>query len=243
MNFFKFSKNDVYKTKFFLYQYTDTYFRIVKQKYHREKGFEEIKKRETYIPLDKSEIDRVSISRTRRNIRELALCNDFQYFVTLTVNSKNCDRFSLTETQTKLRFLFKKIKRRNKDFAYLFITEKHENGAFHFHGLIKNIDDLYINNNGYYSSSTFDELGFNSFSKIKNYIKCCNYILKYITKDCVKNEAGTVYISSRGLKKADVSEINPSNVKWNYENDFCSIKDFDLSELTLSEKLDFFNFS
>lgn len=72
--------------------------------------------------------------------------------------------------------------------------------------------------------------GFNSFSKIKDFNKCCNYITKYITKDCVKNEQGTVYISSRGLKKASRSQIGAINLDWSYENDFCKIKDFKLSE-------------
>ena len=36
-----FSKNQVYDTKFFLYQYNDNNFRIVLNKYTRKKGFEE----------------------------------------------------------------------------------------------------------------------------------------------------------------------------------------------------------
>lgn len=44
-------------------------------------------------------------------------------------------------------------------------------------------------------------------------------------------KSGTVYISSRGLKKADKYEINPINLDWSFENDFCSIKDLKLSEL------------
>ena len=133
MSIFKFSKNSVYSDKFFLYHYNDDNIRIVHQKYCREKGFEEIKK-DNYIPQqNKQEIDRVSLSRTRRSIRELALSNDFEYFATLTISSEYCDRFHLTECQELLRKKLKKLKRKNNEFAYLFITEKHKNGAFHFH--------------------------------------------------------------------------------------------------------------
>ena len=196
-----FSKCSVYTDKFYLYQYNDNNIRIVHQKYCRKKGFEEIKKQE-YIPqINSDEVDRVSLSRTRRNIRELALSNNFEYFATLTVNSEYADRFHLTECQNLLRKKLKKLKRKNDDFAYIFITEKHKNGAFHFHGLVKGVKDFYINNNGYLSHSVFDEIGFNSFSKIKNYSKTCNYILKYITKDCVKNEARhSLHIQSRSQK-------------------------------------------
>lgn len=236
-----FNKNQVYDTRYYLYQYNDETIRLCCQKYHRKKGFEEVGSNKISIGSD--EVERVSISRTRRNIRELGLCNNFEYFATLTINSEHADRFSLTACQELLRKKLKKLKRKNSEFAYLFITEKHKNGAFHFHGLIKGIDDFYINDNGYLSHPIFDEIGFNSFSKIKDYSKCCNYITKYITKDCVKNEAGTVYISSRGLKKADKYEIKPISCDWSFENDFCKIKDINFSQLTKEEILQIYNIS
>ena len=92
---------------------------------------------------------------------------------------------------------------------------------------MKGIEDFYINDNGYLSHKILDEVGFNSFSRIKDYTKCCNYITKYITKDCVRNTSGYIYISSRGLKKADTYEYNNINfADWSFENDFCCIKDF-----------------
>lgn len=178
-------------------QYNDDNFRVVKLKSAQLKncpiGSITFWKSEPgdfdYVEHDKSEIDRVVLSRSRKNIRELALCNGFEYFATLTINSKRADRFSLTECQELLRKKLKALKRKNSNFGYIFITEKHKDGAFHFHGLIKGVDDFYVNKNGYLSHKLFDEMGFNSFSKIKDYTKTCNYILKYITKDCIKNEA------------------------------------------------------
>lgn len=225
---FIFNKNQAYSSKFYLYQYNDDNFRIVSCKSVKNKGYEQIapaKEKST-----KDEIEHASLSRSRRMIRELALCNAFEYFATLTINSTSCDRFSLTECQERLRNRLKALKRINKDFAYIFITERHKNGAFHFHGLVKGINNFYTNDNGYLSHKTFDQLGFNSFSKINDYTRTCNYILKYITKDCVKNEKGTVYISSRGLKKATRSQIGAIDVEWSYINDFVKIKDFTLSE-------------
>lgn len=229
---FLFSKNQITKEKYFLYQYNDNDFRIVLQKSCRDKGYEEIKK-PSFIPqTDDDEIERVSLSRTKRNIREIALCNNFTHFATLTINSEFCDRFSLSNCQELLKYKIKeKIRRKNKDFAYIFITEKHKNGAFHFHGLVKNLD-FYTNSNGYLSNKVFDEIGYNSFSKINDFEKTCNYITKYITKDCVRNENNQIYISSRGLKKAIRYEINPVDVDWTYENDFTKIYDFNVSSLT-----------
>ncbi len=232
---FIYSSSVVYNTKTYLYQYNDDIFRIVKCNSVRGKGFELMKNSNS---VNKAESERCSLSRTRRNIREIALCNNFTYFVTLTINSERCDRYALDNCQEKLRTILKKIKRKNKDFIYLFITEKHKDGAFHFHGLCNDTLDFYINDNSYLSSRDFDGLGFNSFSKIESLEKVSNYILKYITKDCVKNSAGTVYISSRGLKKATVTELsNDLDINFDYTNDYCSIKDFNVNNLSRDELL------
>lgn len=222
---FIFSKNFVYDTKCYLYNYNGSNFRICKLKACRNKGYEDIDKKNVTC---KSEVERISLSRTRRNIRELALCNNFEYFCTITVSSAKCDRYSLDEVQDNLRKCLRNIRNSSEDFKYLIITEKHKDGAFHFHGLMSGLSDLYVNKYGYLSSSKLDILGFNSFSKIESLDKVSNYILKYITKDCVRNSKNQVYISSRGLKKAERTELNPNitNIDYSYTNDYCSILDF-----------------
>lgn len=225
------SKNFVYNPKSYLYNYNGRFFRVCSIKACRDKGFEDIcKKKKT----DKKEVDRISLSRTRRNIRELALCNDFEYFCTLTVDSSKCDRYSLDEVQDNLRKCLRNIRNNSNSFRYLIITEKHKDGAFHFHGLMSGFSDLYVNKFGYLSCSKLDVLGFNSFSKIESLEKVSNYILKYITKDCVRNSHNQVYISSRGLKKAERSELNiniNNDIDFSYSNDFVGILDFDVQKV------------
>lgn len=229
---FIFSKNIVYNSKSYLYNYNGRYFRVCSIKACREKGFEDIFfRKKTDKEEVKEEVNRISLSRTRRNIRELALCNDFEYFCTLTVNSVKCDRYSLDEVQDNLRKCLRNIRNHSDNFKYLIITEKHLDGAFHFHGLMSGVSDLYFNKYGYMSCSKLDVLGFNSFSEIQSLEKVSNYILKYITKDCVKNSKNQVYISSRGLKKAERSELNTNinnDINFSYSNDFVDILDFDV---------------
>lgn len=236
---FLYSKSQVYSTKYFLYQYNDNDFRIVKQKFCREKGFEKIIK--IVLPTEKEEKERVSLSRTKRNIRALALSNNFEYFATFTVNKDVCNRYDVDICEDNLRQLFKSYKRKNKDFIYLFICEKHIKGGFHFHGLMGGINenDLYINQNNYLSILHFDKLGFNSISKIRDFSKCCNYITKYISKECVRNSHNQIYISSRGLSKGLKTEIQPIENIYNFENDFCSIRDFNINKLSQEEKINF----
>lgn len=223
-----------------LYQYNNDVFRILVTKDGKH-----FQKREANFHSDSASLQS-SLSRSKRMIREYSLCNDFVYFFTSTVNSKLCDRFSLSETQDKIRKIMKSIKRKYPNFIYLFITEKHKDGAFHFHGLCSDLP-LYTNNNGYFSSSDFDKLGFNSFSLIKDKNKISNYITKYITKDCVKNEAGSIYFCSRGLKKASSYEVAPLDLAHHifsvkpYENDFLLLYDFNINSLSKDEVLYLFN--
>ena len=232
-----YNNNDVYKTKYFMYQYNYTNFRILKQKYCKQRGFELIEKAKKIIKTDNEECQRISLSRSKRFIREISLCNDFEYFVTLTVNKEICDRYDVDVCQDHLKHILKNYqlnmkKTYKKDFKYILITEKHKDGAFHFHGLMKGLGELYTNSQGYLSCKYFDDrLGFNSFSKIQDYNKCCNYITKYITQDCVKNSHNQVYMCSRGLKKADKYEILPvSDDIFTFENDFCCIRDVNVEK-------------
>ena len=243
-----------------LYSYGDSsYYRLVLTKNNR-KGYtlseivNEIDNEldnDGHIKTFSSEINRISLSRTKRNIREICLSNDFEYFVTFTVDSKNADRFSLDECQSLIRKRLESYKKRiSKDLRYILITEKHKNGAFHFHGMMKGLrqTDFYINKNGFLSNKMFDKVGFNSFCKIDgNYSRCCNYIIKYITTDCVKNSSNQIYFCSRGLRKADKFDVKIDfDLHYNFENDYVKILDFssdDLKYKDLVEYLTHYNFN
>lgn len=241
----------------YLYSYGDSsYYRLVLPKTTNSKCYtlSEIANElneDGHIKTFSSEIDRISLSRTKRNIREICLSNDFEYFVTFTVNSKNADRFSLDECQSLIRKRLKSYQYKiSRDLKYILITERHKNGAFHFHGMMKGLrrSDFYINKNGFLSNKMFDKVGFNSFCKIDgNYARCCNYIIKYITTDCVKNSSNQIYFCSRGLKKADKFDLKIDiPIDFTYENDFVKILDFnsdDFKYKDLVEFLTYYNYS
>lgn len=195
----------------------------------------------TYVKKFDNSISDSSIRRAKKKIREYGLCNDFQYFVTLTVSCKNADRFSVDSCQTLLKKKLEYYKRVSKDFKYLLITEKHKNGALHFHGLMKGIreKDLYKNSNNFFSHKYFDKIGYNSFSLIKDYYKCINYITKYITKEAIYNSSHYLYINSRGLKTPDEFVLKENklskNIDFDYSNSFSDILDFNVFDEKYSE--------
>lgn len=242
---FNYSKNQVYSDKFILVNYNDFNYRLIYLKSSRNKGFEINEKFENNkkvennkIVLDNSNsVFASSLSRTKSKIRALALCNNFEYFFTFTINSSFDFRYDIDYCFKEIRKLFKSYLRKYKDFKYICILEKHKSGALHFHGLCKGLEDLYTNSNGYFSSHHFDKLGFNSFSKIKNYLKCCNYITKYITKDFVKNSHHQSYICSRGLLVPQRNEVKViDNIDFQYFNDFVKILDFTADDKKIFDK-------
>lgn len=163
LNNIYFSHSTVVSPLYRIYQYNENNYRIACVKFHRDKGFELSYDNDfpsidddidSFLVSDKESL-RCSISRSRRKIREYALCNDFEYFVTITINSEKADRFSLTQCQDLLKKKLYYFKSRNENFKYILITEKHLNGAFHFHGLMKGINegDLIL-----YSEEDFEKL-------------------------------------------------------------------------------------
>lgn len=103
----------------------------------KEKGWEEVcpnsKKGSVF---NKEESIRCSLSRAKSEIIDIARSNDWEYFVTLTLSSSSCDRFSLEHCQELLHKSLKEYKRRcsriSLDFKYIVVTEKHEKGRFSF---------------------------------------------------------------------------------------------------------------
>lgn len=248
-----------YRITYKVERYSDSAFRIIK--YYRNGNSNKVN---TYTDFyEKNTKEEISLSRTKRNIRRICLSNDFEYFATWTIDSKYCDRFFLTDVVDKMKTLLKAYKRKNKDFKYIYIIEKHKNGAFHFHGLVKGLgEDLkkfeigdkmskeiaskVLKGMVIYHSVFFDScLGFNTFTKIQHYNKCCNYIIKYISKDTVKTTENQIYFCSRGLSKGENYEVNYIPYElfkncYNYE-DLCSVKDLYLDELTQEDLLNFGN--
>ena len=77
------------------------------------------------------------VARARRRaaarVRDIALCNQFSHFVTLTLDAAKVDRFDMSAVLHKLRiWLDNRVRRRG--LKYVLVPELHKDGAIHFHG-------------------------------------------------------------------------------------------------------------
>lgn len=252
------------RTRTFITQYSDNKLKITKVNSCLESGWELVSDFKNKIITNEvkaiSNIER-TFRRVRATIKDLVLENDFDFFVTFTVSpTSNCNRYELESVQQKLRELLKAYRRKYKDFSYLIVTEEHEDDAYHFHGFVSGIDnnDLiqftendfdiskgnklpyqlinYIKNGiDVYHFNFFDNLGFNSLTKVRSREKCASYILKYITKDMVRQDGCKFYIRSRNLKTPLKYEIENIEFQPSFENDYCSVGFIDLNNCNSSD--------
>ena len=141
-----------------------------------------------------------NLCRARSTVLELALCNEWEWFVTLTLDATKYDRYDLNNYARDLaQWVRNKRKQYKTRFQYLLIPEAHKDGAWHMHGLFNGIPYSEIQpfqkglhpdklvNSGYMNFPAYSEkFGFCSLGKIKDKAKCAFYISKYISKDLSK---------------------------------------------------------
>lgn len=212
-----------------------------------------------------------SLIRSKNSIFGYAMCNDWDFFATFTLNPKLHDRFDINSFYKKFtKFINNYNRKLDNNIKYLLVPERHKNGAWHMHGFLKNIpiDDLkkfqlsekipmYLKNKIKSGSDIFSwvsysrKFGFNDLEFINDKTKASIYITKYITKDMlnIKNYPNKhLYYCSKGLnkpKKIDVCPLNDTPIEYGYSDDFCSIKWYDnvddIKKDFVIDSIDFFD--
>ena len=195
----------------------------------RNSGFEIDTKRADKGTVNDQKLEN-NIQRARARIFELAYCNPWELFVTLTIDPKRHNRHDLNKY---MRNLSRWITEYNRDYGqnikYLLIPEMHKDGAWHLHGFLMGLNHnlLVKNKNGYLDWLEYQkEFGWISIDKIKNHEAVSKYVTKYISKnlqDCVKQLHAHMYYCSKGLQRAveiKRGTLSAYNVPWTFENDW-----------------------
>lgn len=205
---------------------------------------------------------RSNIVRARNNIFELASCNEWELFVTLTLDPKKYDRSDLGRFNKDLSQYFRDLNKKiGSKIEYVLIPEYHEDKtSWHMHGMIKGlpIDQLRIFTQKdkipkrikellQQDRKIYDWIGYrNKFGwvtaeAIQNIEALSKYITKYIKKDMdARNKElnAKLYYCSQGLKRAEIIKKGhgaPNTVTPDYENDW--IKVYWSNNLETLEKL------
>lgn len=186
-------------------------------------------------PRDGSgDVDRAK-RRAAAKIRDIALCNAFRYFVTLTLSAEQVNRYEIGPVLAKMRtWLDNRVRRCG--LKYVLIPEYHKDGAIHFHGFFN--DALEVVDSGAVkipgqkrpkkprSSAELDNLLENGAVKLYNlpdwalgfsvamplygdYDAAIAYVCKYVTKAGQKI-GGRWYYSGGALALPEVSYADAS---------------------------------
>jgi len=143
--------------------------------------------------LDPQRSLEVSVSRAKQKILDLLLCNDWQWFVTLTFNPEKVDSLNYEKCSKALSTYLDNTKRRKTpNLKYVGVPEVHKSGRYHYHFLMSNTDGLEfiptehkdINGRTIYHIGNY-KLGWVTATEISNSQKASSYVMKYITKDLI----------------------------------------------------------
>lgn len=177
-----------------------------------------------------------NISRAITTCRNIALSNEWDYFITLTLDSEKYDRFDLSKFHKDLSSFFKYLNRKfTCCIKYLLVPERHKNGAWHMHGLIRGIplSCLSINDNGFLSFIPYsNKFGYCSLSPVVSSVAVSLYITKHLSKQIksgVIDLGQHLYYHSRGLDHGVTIALLPAtklpdNFVFQYESEDKSYK-------------------
>lgn len=239
-----------------LKKYRENYYKITLHKVIRRAGYEALEgdadsaqgtgRKNT---AENEEKLSASLSRTRGAIFELALCNDWQWFVTLTLNP-DYDRTDLKNYKRKLSVWLKNYNRIHEtNIKYLLIPEQHADGkSWHMHGLIMGLPKEHLHEftreeklpikilieiargHKLYSWPAYaKKFGYISISEIRHIESVSKYITKYITKDFAQTKIelnNHLYYSSQGLKRAEIIYQGPltKDLDEDFSNEYVKVK-------------------
>lgn len=243
-----------------LKQYGAHHFKLIHMKSVRLPGFEERGKRKIRgrAPPGTEKLDN-SLSRSRSKVWELALCNQWEYFCTLTIDAAKHDRNDLHGTYSAMSKWFNNLNSRTEaQLGYLLVPEPHKNGAWHFHGLLLGLPDsqlmpftlndhiplrlremLLAGRQIYNWPAYAERFGFVTLERIIDPDRCAAYMTKYITKDLQSSSIELnhhLFYCSHSLNRAELvyrGDMRRNIEEPDFANDYVRIKQFASAEEAL----------
>lgn len=147
-----------------------------------------------------------SMRRARAKLRRLALANQFEYFVTLTLDPAKIDRYDGAAVVKALGTWADNMVRRH-GLRYILVPERHKDGAFHFHGFMAGpgleVRDSGVERDGrpVYNLPQW-KLGFTTAQRLYgDYAAAVGYCCKYIGKQAGERPLGRWYYSGGALQE------------------------------------------
>lgn len=237
-----------------LRSYGDTKFKLVSMNCYRQSGIESDNRVYTEKGTAGNECKlENNVSRARSRVFELATCNPWQWFVTLTLDKDKYDRGDLKKFIRDFGQFFRDYRKKyNVSVKYLLIPEQHKDGNWHMHGFIHGLsfehltefklsdhlpyrilERLQSGKRVFTWEPYANKFGYSVFEMIENNEAASKYITKYITKEAfntITELNAHIFYASKGLQSSEVlhSDIIARQITSpDYKNDYVSVKWFD----------------
>lgn len=192
------------------------------------------------------------VKERREKITDLALNNNWEYFVTITFDPKNKKNFPDGYNHDQaIKLLTKWINNQNHqnlNMSYLLVSEFHKKGQLHFHGLFKNVpkwilEDAINSKTGkkviidgvqVYNLVNYKH-GFTTVSKVQDSERVSHYVAKYVTKELVSLPNKKVFWYSRDLLKPKKTYhyVDSSLAEFNIDDNFSYYDSFGSSSRSI----------
>lgn len=165
-----------------------------------------------------------AISRAKKVVLELALCNKWEWFGTFTLDKTKYDRFNLDKWYKDFtQWIRDQRKKYGVSIRYVLVPELHQDGAWHMHGLLSGLpptvpfaelrkqgwrvpDKLVVG--GYYCWLGYHKkFGFNSLGPVRSPVGASFYMAEYVGKDISGNTIPVgrhLYYACKGLNRSSL---------------------------------------
>lgn len=234
-----------------LKSYADESYKLTLMKTLKTKGQEKPKGKVPIVRGINQEKLSENISRARSKIFEYALCNDWDYFATFTVDPQKYNRNDLDRYHKSFSQYIRNFNRENGTaIKYLLIPEKHQKGGWHEHGIILGLpasvlrlftleeklpkyirEKIKAGEKVYEWIEYRERFGFCDIEPVRSKEGVSKYITKYISKELERSVTAIgahLYYCSNGLETATeikrghiCQEMQPS-----YENEWIKLQWF-----------------
>lgn len=200
-----------------------------------------------------------SISRAKSKIFDLAYCNPWDLFITITLDPSKYDRTDLEKFHKDLTQFFRDYgKKYGIKIDFLLIPELHKDGkSWHMHGFLKGLPfehlqqfkigdvmgktlaEKVMNGDVVYNWEAYQKkFGFCDLEPIRNHEAVSKYITKYINKalaTSVTELNAHLYYHSRGLKTPEILKKGTMlcDIAPSFVGEYCSVAFLDFDEKTL----------
>lgn len=241
MSDFRISEAELYDyNKGFLYRYNDQVSKLTVCSRVRKPGYELSDGCKGFTPKGQAGNEEKlpeNIRRAKSKVFELALCNPFSFFCTLTFSKdKVKDRYDLDGCMKSFSKWLNNYNYRKggASVQYLLIPEPHQDGAWHLHGLMSGIpeSDLHLfrcdehlpsrihkelaKGHEIFQWKSYDKkFGYCTLSPVRSLDAVSKYITKYITKELgssVKELNAHLYYRSQRLRQKELLYSAPDCV-------------------------------